>query len=525
MLDAKGLPRVTYTGSTDLEPLHRLLDEQLPRFKATQLGKHWANLIGGKAVADGVRVDCYSPLDSRLKLGSYAAADASTVQRAVAAARVGFQTWGALRWQERLAGMRRVARALDESRHEIAMGILYEVGKTRTEALGEAEEAVALIDYYADQLKRNGGYVAKTWMSSDGRETAQTILRPHGVFGVISPFNYPLALAVNMVSAALTAGNAVVLKPTPNGALVAGLLAEVVQRADLPRGAFNLVYGDEAGRILVDTAGVDGIAITGSYNAGMDILRKFASGAYMRPVLAELGGKNHAFIDQSADLAMAVEGVARSAFGMQGQRCTACSVAMVHESLYEPFMTALVERAAKVRFGDTTQRDVTNGPLVDERAFRRYEEAVTHGAKAGRLLAGGNRATGPGLAHGFFVQPAVIDSLSEEDWLFQRELFAPVLAVAKFSNLEEALARGGRTNFGLTAGFYGRDQKAIDSFLENVQAGVVYVNRQTGATNGAWPGIQSFSGWKGSGMTGKGALGPHYLPQFMREQSRTVRAI
>lgn len=525
MLDAKGLPRVTYTVSADLEPLHAMLDVELPRFRSTALGRHWPNLVGGVPETEGPRVDCFSPLDSRLKLGSYAQADAPTVQRAVAAARAGFETWGALPWQERLAAMRRLARALDDARHEIAMAILHEVGKTRAEALGEAEEALALVEYYADQLERNRGYAAQAWQSPDGRETAQTILRPHGVFGVISPFNYPLALAVNMVTAALTAGNAVVLKPTPNGALVAGLLAEVIQRADLPRGAFNLVYGAEAGKLLVDAAGVDGIAITGSHQAGMDILRKFAAGPYMRPVLAELGGKNHAYVDASADLAMAVEGVARSAFGMQGQRCTACSVALVHESLYRPFVEALVERARKVRYGDTAQREVTNGPLIDERAFRRYEEAVAHGAQAGRVLVGGRRAGGAGTEHGFFVEPTVIDGLPADDWLFQRELFAPVIAVAPFSSLDDALARGGRTNFGLTAGFYGRDPQAVEAFLQNAQAGVLYVNRQTGATNGAWPGIQSFSGWKGSGITGKGALGPHYLPQFMREQSRTVRAI
>lgn len=524
MLDSKGLPRVTYTGSDDLEPLHKLLDEELPRMRSS-LGRHWPNLIGDAADVQGPHVDCFSPVDSNVKLGSYSEANAATVQRAVDAAREGFAIWGRLPWQERLAAMRRVARALDDARHEIAMALILEVGKTRIEALGEAEEAVALIEYYADQLELHGGFVSSAWTSADGRETAQTSLRPHGVFGVIAPFNYPLALPVNMISAALTAGNAVVFKPTPNGALVAGMLAEVLLNAGLPRGAFNLVYGAEAGRFLVDAQGLDGIAITGSHQAGMDILRKFAAGPYMRPVLAELGGKNHAFVDKSADLVMAVEGVARSAFGLQGQRCTACSVAMVHESLYDEFAAALVKRAGTARFGDTSQREITNGPLIDERAFKRYEEAVAHSRQAGRVLTGGRRLTGSGLERGFFVEPTVVDSLPLDDWLLRRELFVPLIALAKFSNLEEALHRGGQTDFGLTAGFYGRDPSAVDTFLAQAQAGVAYVNRQTGATNGAWPGVQSFAGWKGSGLTSKGALGPHYLPQFMREQSRTVRAI
>lgn len=523
MYDANGLPRVSYTASVDLEPLHRLLDQRLPAFRTERLGRRWPNIIGGRPDAQGAEFVCTSPLDGAVVLGSYPVSDAGTVARAVDAARAGFAKWSALAWQERLAVMRHFARELDDARHEIAMALLWEVGKTRGEALGEAEEAVALVEYYADQLERHGGFVEKPWQSADGREQAQVALRPYGVFGVIAPFNYPLALPVNMMSAALTAGNAVVFKPTPNGALVAGMLAEVVLRSGLPDGAFNLVYGGEAGRLLVETPGVDGIAITGSHRAGMDILRKFAAGPYMRPVLAELGGKNHAFVDRTADLAMAVEGVARSAFGMQGQRCTACSVALVHESVYDEFVQRLAARVAQGRFGDTTRRDVTNGPLINEQAYRRYEDAVLQARQAGRILAGGRRATGAGLDKGFFVEPTIVDSLPANHPLYGQELFAPLLLLDRFSDLPLAIERAARTPFGLAAGFYGRDPAAIETFLQRAQAGVLYVNRQSGATNGAWPGIQSFSGWKGSGITGKGGLGPHYLPQFMREQCCTVR--
>lgn len=525
MYDAKGLPRVTYTAAVNLEPLHQLLDEHLPLFKTTKLGKHWPNLVGGDARIHGCEVSCFSPVDSSVKLGSYSEADAQTVADAVNAARAAFARWGSMHWQDRLAAMRRLARVLDDSRHELAMAAIYEVGKTRTEALGEAEEAVALVEYYADQLEKRQGFVEPAWSSHDGKESAQTTLRPHGVFGVIAPFNYPIALPINMLSAALTAGNAVVFKPAPNGALVAGMLGQVFAAADLPRGTFNLIQGADAGKLLVEAAGLDGIAITGSYQAGMDIIRKFAAGPYMRPVLAELGGKNHAFIHRSADLALAVEGVARSAFGMQGQRCTACSVALIQESIYDQFVEMLVQRAGRFQLGDTTRREVTTGPLIDERAFRRYKEASDHGREAGRVLCGGRRAEGAGTERGYFVEPTIIDSLPPDDWLFRQELFAPILVISKFSNLEEALGRGSRTHFGLTAGFYGSDIEAVDLFLETACAGVLYVNRQTGATNGAWPGIQSFAGWKGSGLTGKGALGPHYLPQFMREQSRTVRSV
>ena len=519
------LPRATYTNTADLSPLHDLLDRDLPRFKEEMLGRHWPNVIGGVGDASGAAIECFSPLDSSLLVGTYPTASEYTVRRAVAAARIGAAAWSALPWRRRLDGVRRLSRVIDEHRHRLAMALLFEVGKTRTEALGEAEEAVALIAHYADQLEKNHGFVESPWKSFDGRETAQTLLRPYGVFGVIAPFNYPLALPVNMMAAAITAGNAVVFKPTPNGALVAGMLADAFREADLPAGTFNLVYGAEAGQLLVDEPGIDGIAFTGSHQTGTSILRKFASGPFMRPVLAEMGGKNHAYVDSSADLDIAIEGVARSAFGMQGQRCTACSVALIHESVYDEFMAGLIARAKIFKAGDTTRREITSGPLINEASFNRYWAAADHAATVGKIEAGGRRLVGDALDRGYFVMPTVLSELPVNDEIFRTEIFAPIIAVSRFADLSEALQRGNSTNLGLTAGYYGREPSRISKFVENVQVGVIYVNRLTGATNGAWPGIQSFSGWKGSGLTGKGGLGPHYLPQFMREQSRTIREL
>jgi 1-pyrroline-5-carboxylate dehydrogenase len=348
-------------------------------------------------------------------------------------------------------------------------------------------------------------------------------LRPYGVFAVISPFNYPVGLVANMVGAALVAGNTVVLKASPQAALSAGMFAAAVEEAGLPAGAFNLLMGEESGPRLVAEPGVDGVAFTGSNRTGMSIIRQFASGPVMRPVFAEMGGKNPAYVSKSADLDVAIEGVARSAFSMQGQKCSACSVAYVHSSHYDRFLEGLTARARVARSGNTESRDITNGPLINEAAFKRYQDAVAHGRKHGRVLCGGNRVTGKDVDNGFFVEPTVIVDLPPDDRLFKDELFAPILAVAKFDDLGEALKRGNSVQYGLTAGFYGQDQKEIDYFLDHVESGILYINRKTGATTGAWPGIQSFCGWKGSGLTGKGGLGPHYLPQFMREQSRTIR--
>lgn len=517
------LPRVTYTSTgTDYGPLHDLLDLRLPAFRAA-LGQTHLNRIAGAEDREGRLYEVRSPLDDRLLIGRFVEADAAAVARAVAAARAAIPAWGGLPWERRVEQVRAFARALDAAKYELAMSVLYEVGKSRLEALGEVEEAIALLDHYADQMEAQSGYVERPVPSGAG-ETAQVLLRPYGVFAVIAPFNYPAALVAGMVGAALVAGNSVLLKPSPNAGLTASLLVQAGERAGLPPGTLNLLCGEAAGPLLVEAEGVDGFAFTGSHAVGMEIVRKVAAGGFMRPVLAELGGKNAAYVAASADLAAAMEGIARSAFNMAGQKCSACSVAFVHAAHYEPFLAALKARVAAFAFGSTERREISHGPLIDDAAFRRYEEAVAHGRRAGRVVCGGERLRGRDFDHGWFVPPAVVADLPADDRLFRDELFAPVLAVASFERIEDAIARANAVPYGLTTGFYGTDPAEIALFLDRVESGVLYVNRRTGATTGAWPGMQSFCGWKGSGLTGKGGLGPHYLAQFMREQCRTIKA-
>ncbi len=521
--DPEALPRVTYTSApSNLEPIHAMFDRELPRFRE-RLGERWANRIAGAEDRDGTEYTAVSPIDSRLALGTYVEASPAAIARAVAAGRNAFEKWGRTPWRDRVVVMRRFVAALDRHRHAFAMALIYEVGKTRMEALGESEEAVALAEYYCDQITRRGGFVEEAWEGNG--ERAQTWLRPIGVFGVIAPFNYPEALAVNMMSAAMVAGNAVVFKPSPNAGLTGGMIARAAEEADLPPGVFNMVCGAQAGKHLVATDGVDGVAFTGSHAVGMEIMRVMTSGPYVRPVMAEMGGKNPAYVGKSAELDVAVEGVARSVFGMQGQKCTACSVAFVHASHYEAFVEKLVARAKAVRVGDPTLRETSSGPLINPAALARYEEAVAHARANGHIAAGGHRLAGDLYDRGSYVDPAIVVDLKDNDPLFDREIFAPIVAVSKFDRLEDAIERGNRVRYGLSSGFYGADAAEIDLYLDRAAAGVQYVNRRTGATTGAWPGIQSFCGWKGSGLTGKGGLGPHYLPQFMREQSRTIRLL
>jgi 1-pyrroline-5-carboxylate dehydrogenase len=234
-----------------------------------------------------------------------------------------------------------------------------------------------------------------------------------------------------------------------------------------------------------------------------------------------MGGKNPTIVTNNASLDKAVEGVVRSAFGFSGQKCSACSRAYVERGIYDEFMDRLVNRTSELQIGDTTGRTIFMGPVIDDEAVARFEAAV-ESAKGGTIRTGGKRLTEDGLDKGTFVAPTIIDGLPLEHELFERELFLPFLTVAPIDSLEQGIAEANKTEYGLTAAIFSEDDAEIEQFFDNIIAGVTYANRKGGATTGAWPGNQPFSGWKGSGSSGKGALGPYYVQQFMREQSRTI---
>jgi 1-pyrroline-5-carboxylate dehydrogenase len=252
----------------------------------------------------------------------------------------------------------------------------------------------------------------------------------------------------------------------------------------------------------------------------MKIYKQFAKGV-PRPAVCEMGGKNPAIVSARADLDLAAEGVLRSAFGFSGQKCSACSRVYVDRSVVNEFAGKLADRAAQLRVGDPLDRGVYMGPVIDAEAVERFKEAVKEARKEGRVLAGGE-VLSEGVPEGNYVAPTVVGDLPVDHRLFKDELFVPFVAVAPVENLEEALELANDTEYGLTAGFYSGDQAEVDRFLDRIEAGVVYVNRKAGATTGAWPGVQPFGGWKGSGSSGKAGGGLYYVQQFMREQSQTV---
>ncbi|HYS78523.1 MAG TPA: aldehyde dehydrogenase family protein, partial [Candidatus Dormibacteraeota bacterium] len=323
-------------------------------------------------------------------------------------------------------------------------------------------------------------------------------------------------------SGALLGGNTVVFKPSSDTPLTGYMLAECFREAGLPDGVFNYVTGpgSSVGEELVTNPGVDGILFTGSRDVGFEIYRKFPR-AYPKPCIAEMGGKNPAIVCAGADLDAATEGILKSAFGLQGQKCSACSRIYVHRSVAKQFTGMLVEKTATIAIGDPVKKESWLGPVINKAAYDKYAKYIDIGRKDGRILAGGEPLRGETYDHGFFVKPTIIAGLPKDHRLAHDEMFLPITCLWEVDSLDEALDLANRTEFGLTAGLFSRDDGEIRKFFDRIEAGVVYVNRRAGATTGAWPGINPFGGWKGSGSSGKASGGPYYVAQFMREQSRT----
>ena len=386
----------------------------------------------------------------------------------------------------------------------------YEAGKSRLECVGDVEESADLIEYDCRQIERHDGFTTRLGTLGPGEENS-SVLRPYGVWAVISPFNFPLALAAGPSGGALAAGNTVVFKPASTTPLLGFKLYEVMADAGVPAGVFNFVTGggDTVGQELIDNAGIDGIVFTGSKAVGMHLIRENADRPAPRPLIIEMGGKNPALATSSANLDKASDGVMRSAFGAQGQKCSACSRTYISRQVRAEFVRLLVEKTKRIKIGNPLHRDVFMGPVISQDAVNTFERAVQRARDdGGQVLTGGHRLTAGDFAHGYFVEPTIIDGLPVTHPLFAEELFVPITLLADVTTLDEAIDLANGTEYGLTAGIFSEDEPEIDRFFGRIQAGVTYVNRRAGATTGAWPGVNSFGGWKASGSTGRGTGGP-----------------
>jgi 1-pyrroline-5-carboxylate dehydrogenase len=524
-MTAESKPRIKITYATlraDNEELHSGFESAAERVRASLGGEH-RNFIDGEWREGDGTFEARSPIDRDLLLGRFAKGTVADVDTAVAAARAAQPAWAATPWRERLAILRRAAELISDRLMENSAVMSYEVGKNRIEALGEVEESADLIRYYAQTMEDNGGYDHP--MGNLGDETVHTrsILRPHGVFAVISPFNFPMALSAGPSSAAMMAGNAVVFKPASASPLSAVKLIEAYVDAGVPDGVVNLVMGpgETVGQALQDHPGIDGIVFTGSYEVGMRLFGSFSK-AWPRPCIVEMGGKNPAIVSRRADLEEAAEGIMRSAFGFGGQKCSANSRVYVERPVHDELVRLLVEKTEALTIGDPLVRANWLGPVISDKAVATYEAAVADARRDGTVYVGGERLSDRGMDRGTYVEPTVVGALPSSHRLFRDELFVPFTAVHAVDSLDEALTLANDSVYGLTAGVYSEDPAEVQTFLDRAQAGVLYVNRRAGATTGAWPGVQAFGGWKGSGSTGKAGLSMYYVAQFLREQSHTI---
>jgi 1-pyrroline-5-carboxylate dehydrogenase len=515
--------KITYAtlGGDALEEVHQALDDAIAGAPKT-FGREHSLVINNLPVRSDTQFDDRSPIDTTVLLGRFQQGTREHVRSAIAAARAAYPAWASLPWQQRLTQVRGIAQAIRDNRWHLSALMGYEVGKNRLECLGDVEEAADLIAYYCDQIELHHGFVEKMGALGPGEDNL-SVLRPYGVWAVISPFNFPLALAAGPAGAALASGNSVVFKPASDTPLLGAKLCEMAMEAGLPAGVFNFITGpgSTAGQALIDDEGIDGIVFTGSKAVGLKLMRDNAARPVPRPLIIEMGGKNPAIVARSADLDKATDGVMRSAFGAQGQKCSACSRVYIQREVREQFVALLVEKARRIRIGNPLERDVWLGPVINQAAVDTYLSAVDQAKRdGGKILAGGQRISTPPLDRGFFVEPTIIDGLPTGHPLFSEELFVPITVLAEVVSLDEALELANRTEYGLTAGIYSEDEDELHKFFDGIQAGVTYANRRAGATTGAWPGVNPFGGWKASGSTGRGTGGPYYVQQFMREQSR-----
>ena len=517
--------RLTYaTMFNPPESMHERFEAAMTTIRAG-LGQRHASFIDG-ADRDATNYAARSsPIDSGLHLGEFALATAADVAAAFTAAQRAYPAWRATPAAERARLVRRVGDIMEERVYEIAAALTLEVGKNRMEALGETQETVDFFRQYADEFVAAGGFDRPLpddpldGVVSHNRST----MCPYGVWAVIAPFNFPLALAGGPVAAALVTGNTVVVKGASDTPWAVRLLADCISDADLPPGVFNLLSGSgaEVGEAMVRDPRTAGVTFTGSVAVGMGLVRTMGSGAYPRPCIAEMGGKNPCIVTEHADLDRAATGIVRSAYGMGGQKCSALSRLYVDERVADDLIDKLLAQIVAIQVGDPSRREHWLGPVINRTAYDNYAafaEQLRNGGAT--VLAGGRQLTDGGLARGNYVEPLLAEAPADHP-LWKHEMFLPVLMLHRVSDREQAMRLANDSDMGLTAGVYGSGDD-VAWFHDNIEAGVTYANRAQGATTGAWPGYQPFGGWKGSGSTGKAIASFYYLAQYMREQSRTV---
>jgi RHH-type proline utilization regulon transcriptional repressor/proline dehydrogenase/delta 1-pyrroline-5-carboxylate dehydrogenase len=494
-----------------ISELNRLISEIEKEVPAIPL------IINGKMIYSKTTVSSVNPSFPDQILGNVSQAGVEEGEAAVRAALLAYPEWKRRDVKERVDLLRRVARHFRKIRpHLIALEIL-EVGKTWKEADGDICEAIDFLNYYADEMVRlQESYGMGRSVSSFPGEENRLFLQPLGIMAAISPWNFPLALATGMIAAGLVAGNCVIFKPSSLSQLLGARLVDGFLAEGVPPGVLQFLPGEgrEIGEFLIQHPDIPLITFTGSNDVGRHILevtsRLKGGQRQFKKVIAEMGGKNAIIIDESADLDEAIQGVIESAFGFQGQKCSACSRAIIHQNLYQEFVRRLGEAAADIVRGDPRFPSTFLGPVIDRKAREKIESYIQTGMKEAKTVYYRKREE-----PGYFIGPAVFEEVPLDSALAQEEIFGPVLSLFKAENFDEALKIANDSLFALTGGVYSRKPSHLQKAREQFHAGNLYLNRKiTGAMVGRHP----FGGFNLSGV-GMKTGGPDYLLQFLQVKS------
>lgn len=519
-------PPIDFARADQRRAMHEALEMVRQR-----LGRHCPLVIGGQTIDTSERLASHDPSQKDRLIGTFAVATRQHAHQAVAAAKSALPGWAGLPVEERAEFLRQAADAMRGRLFELAAWEVFECGKGWREATADVDEAIDFCEFYAAEAVRLQDGVGRSvpdeaqGVDMPGEENRFDYL-PRGVVGVIAPWNFPLAILTGMTTAALATGNTVVMKPAEQSSIVAALLMDIFRELDLPPGVLNYVpgRGEEAGAALVEHPDVALIAFTGSRSVGLAINATAAAVSksgipYVKRVIAEMGGKNAIIVDADADLDEAVVGVAKSAFGYQGQKCSAASRAIVLADVYDAFLERLIEATKSLKIGRAEDPATSVGPVIDEESYRRIKRYIDVGRSEGRLVLGVDAA--PYSEHGWFIGPHIFADVPPTARLAQEEIFGPVLAVIRAADLTEALRIANGTDYALTGGIFSRSPASLDRARREFLVGNLYLNR---AITGALVNRQPFGGFKMSGIGSK-AGGRDYLLQFVVPRTITEHTV
>ena len=504
-MNAPPLPAYSIEPYADFNlPANRLHQEEAIAAVRGELGRNYDNWIAGRAVPTGQWLASVNPAQPSEIIGRHAKADAEQARLAVDDAYAYFSEWAFTPVEQRVGILVKTAAILRARKAEFNAWLILESGKSYAEAEADTAEAIDFCEYYARQMLR---YAAPDPVVQMPGEKNEMVYLPLGVGVVIPPWNFPLAILAGTTVAALVCGNTVVLKPSSETPIIAAKFVEVLHEAGLPPRALNLCAGSgaEVGDTLVTHPKTRFISFTGSREVGLRInelaARPVPGCIWIKRVVAEMGGKDAILVDDDTDVEAAATGVVQSAFGFQGQKCSACSRAIVHEAVYDQFLDLV--KAKTEAF--------PRGPVISAKAKQTITAYIETGKAEGRLITGGSEQNG----EGYFVEPTVIADIDRKARIFQEEIFGPVLAVTKARDFDHGLELVNDSDYGLTGAAYTRDPAKLEKARRHFHVGNLYLNRKcTGAMVGAHP----FGGFNMSGTDSK-AGGPDYLLQFLQAKS------